>query len=443
MTMKKYKTIVTMLTMIIAALNLISCNSDENQIDSDDNNNEVKVCFIYTLDTSNGISMTRATSTNEDAFTEFYDKIINGDFVAPSFELTLKDVSNGAVYSFKGKWNSHDLISLRTGTYHVVGKSIAEGNNIQDKCSFTFDEYIEIRITSNIITLHANYDSSLLIFNNADIATLQNFNGTNIISFFTYNNYWFAFVNDSLFEGEKKDESYILGTYKDDAEFKIYTGNLTFEKGKYYVYNSVSNGFDVPRMDDGCKIALPEGYVRLNYVQSTAQQYVDTKYYPNQNTNIETKVCVDEIYNWGGFVAAEDKLHNTGIAEDQNDFYFQRCYSSDEEVLRCPFEIGIDYVLKLKDNSCYVNGLLVGKIEGTYAPYQCSSSLYLCRNNSSLVTGYSYIKMYYAKIYDGDVLVRYYIPCKSKSGEIGFYEIINEVFNPSETSVSFIAGPDY
>ena len=40
----------------------------------------------------------------------------------------------------------------------------------------------------------------------------------------------------------KKDEAYILGKYTDDAEFKIFTGNLNFEKSKYYVYNSISNG---------------------------------------------------------------------------------------------------------------------------------------------------------------------------------------------------------
>jgi hypothetical protein len=42
-----------------------------------------------------------------------------------------------------------------------------------------------------------------------------------------------------------------LGEYTDNAEFKIFTGNLNFEKGKYYVYNSVSNGYDVPPMEEG------------------------------------------------------------------------------------------------------------------------------------------------------------------------------------------------
>ena len=213
--------------------------------------------------------MTRGAKTNAEVFDEFYQKIKTGDLVAPSFELTLTEVSSGVIYTFKGKWNSHDLLTLRTGTYRVVGKSTAEGENIQAKCSFTFDEQIDISITSNVITLHAKYDCSLLIFNNEKIQTLQNFNGSALASFFTFSTYKYAFVNNTLYDVAKKDEAYILGKYTDDAEFKIFTGNLNFEKGKYYVYNSISNGFDVPPMDEGATIT--ENSVSTLIIDSNSQ----------------------------------------------------------------------------------------------------------------------------------------------------------------------------
>ena len=251
--MNKLQSRIIMLLMAILLIGLYSCSSDEDSQEEQHSttSNEVKVYFVYTLDTSNGNSMTRAAKTNAEVFDEFYQMIKTGDLVAPSFELTLTEVNSGVVYTFKGKWNSHDLLTLRTGTYRVVGKSTAEGENIQEKCSFTFDEQIDISITSNVITLHANYDSSLLIFNNAEILSLQNFNGSALASFFTFSTYKYAFVNSTLYDVAKKNEAYILGKYTDDAEFKIFTGNLSFEKGKYYVYNSISNGFDVPPMDEG------------------------------------------------------------------------------------------------------------------------------------------------------------------------------------------------
>lgn len=251
--MKKLLSVLTMLLMGILVLSVTSCGGDEanNETPTPPTPTEAKVYFVYTIDTSTGDLMTRGTKTNSEVFDEFYQKILTGDLVAPSFELTFTEVSSGVVYTFKGNWNSHDLLTIRTGTYRVVGKSTAEGDNVQEKCSFTFDEQIDINITSDVITLHAKYDSYLLIFNKAEIQTLQNFNGSDLASFFTFNSYKYAFVNNTLYDVDKKNEAYILGKYTDDAEFKIYTGNLNFEKGKYYIYNSISNGFDVPPMDEG------------------------------------------------------------------------------------------------------------------------------------------------------------------------------------------------
>lgn len=258
--MKRMYSMLIMLVTGIVALGLAACSNDE---DGQLAKNEVKVCFIYTLDTSNGNPMTRATS-NEVVFNEFYEKIKTGELVAPTYDLTLTEVNTGASYNFKGSWASHDLITLRTGTYHVVGTSKAEGDNVQEKCSFTFDEQIDISITSSTVTLHANYDCSLLIFNNADIKSLQNYNGESLAPFFTFKTYRYAFVNGQLYLDNKRSDAYILGQYTSNAEFKVFTGYLSFEKGKYYVYNSVSNGFDVPPMEEGTeKNREIEGFGRV------------------------------------------------------------------------------------------------------------------------------------------------------------------------------------
>lgn len=255
--MKQMNYYVVALLMNVVLLGFSACGSDdvlgEKQPTQKD---EAKVYFVYTLDTSSGTPMShvraKAAKTNQEVFDEFYTKIKSGDLVAPTYELTLTEVNTGTVYTFRGQWNRHDLITLNTGTYHVVGKTTAEGDNIQEKCSFIFDEVCNIDITSSVVTLHATYDSFLLIFNNSDIQSLQNYNGSSLSSFFTFGtSYKYAFVKDQLYVSDKKSEAYILGKYTDGAEFKVFTGNLDFEKGKYYVYNSVSNSFDVPPMEEG------------------------------------------------------------------------------------------------------------------------------------------------------------------------------------------------
>lgn len=273
--------------MVLCAVALLPSCSNDTENEQIQEQESVKVTFIYTLDTSNGGAMSRAI-TNAEVFNEFYAKITSGELVAPSYNLTLTEVTTGAVYAFNGKWDSHDLITLRTGTYNVVGESKAEGENIQDKCSFTFNEQIEINAESSTITLHANYDCFLLIFNNSQIESLENNNGSVQSPFYTFETYKYAFVNDKLFIEEQKNNAYILGKYTDNAEFKIFTGNLKFEKGKYYVYNSVSNGFDVPPMEEGGDTSV-ELSVETYILDDTAHPFYIGGRIHNNNESIVKK----------------------------------------------------------------------------------------------------------------------------------------------------------
>ncbi|MBQ5669904.1 MAG: hypothetical protein IIV29_04365, partial [Tidjanibacter sp.] len=148
-------------------------------------------------------------------------------------------------------WADDTFITIRTGKYNVVGYSTAGGSSIQDKCSIIFNEPIEISIASSTISLNGIYDCSLIIFNDSKIESLHNSDGENHTSFFSFNTYKYAFVKDYLYIPSHKNKAYILGKYTNGAEFQIFTGNLNFSKGKYYVYNSVDNDFNLPPMEDG------------------------------------------------------------------------------------------------------------------------------------------------------------------------------------------------
>lgn len=233
----------TIITVFIVSFFFIGCEQKLEQAE------EVSVYFVYNLPTDSGGSMTK--TTNAEVFEEFYQKIISAELVAETYHLVLTESTTGAKYEFSGSWNSHDLITLRTGTYHIVGSSTATGENIQDKCSFVFDETVEISASSSAITLNAQYDCFLLIFSANDIASLSNYNGESTSDFFSFKSYKYAFVNSSLYKENGRNAAYIGGKYTDNAEFKCYTGNLVFEKGKYYVYSSITGSFSVPQMEEG------------------------------------------------------------------------------------------------------------------------------------------------------------------------------------------------
>ncbi len=250
--MKSKKSVLLLLLAGILLCGLAACRShddaaEETEVGAD----EARVYFLFTLDTSTGTSMRRAPKSNAEVFDEFYPKIQSGELVAGTYELTLTDVGSGAVCNFSGAWGSQNCVTLRTGTYHVTGTSRAEGEWLQDRCSFTFDETIDIKPGSSAVTLHADYDCFLLIFGGADLRSLQNNSGTSTQPFFTFGDYRYAFVNTSLCAESARDKACIEGEYTSGTAFRIMTGKLAFETGKYYVYNTATGGFDVPPMEEG------------------------------------------------------------------------------------------------------------------------------------------------------------------------------------------------
>lgn len=250
--MKSKKSVLLLLLASILLCGLAACRShDDAAEETEVGAGEARVYFLFTLDTSTGTSMRRAPKSNAEVFDEFYPKIQSGELVAPTYELTLTDVGSGAVCNFSGAWGSQNCVTLRTGTYHVTGTSRAEGEWLQDRCSFTFDETIDIKPGSSAVTLHADYDCFLLIFGGADLRSLQNNSGTSTQPFFTFGDYRYAFVNTSLCAESARDKACIEGEYTSGTAFRIMTGKLAFETGKYYVYNTLSGGFDVPPMGEG------------------------------------------------------------------------------------------------------------------------------------------------------------------------------------------------
>lgn len=241
------------------------------------------VKFRMTVDRN---SMTKGSV--RDSYTEFYSAMRDGRLIAESFNLILIEENTGAETVVNGEWDRNQEFILNTGRYHIIGKATAEGNQyIQDKCSFLFDEYINIGTETEVITLEGRFNCFLLIFNNKQFTNMSNFNGIDNLPLFEYNSYSYAFINTSLYNKDYKDKAYIEGTYNNNT-FKYYTGNITFEKGKYYIYNEVQETFKFTTTLDGeytlannnVKVYGDSIYVNLEepgMLYSLYKSYVDDK----------------------------------------------------------------------------------------------------------------------------------------------------------------------
>lgn len=72
-----------------------------------------------------------------------------------------------------------------------------------------------------------------------------------------------------------------------------------------------------------------------------------------------------------------------------------------------------------------------------------NSTIYINSSRRYAQTRDDVIKWYYFKVWDNDILIRNYIPCYRKSDNLaGFYDTVNQTFNPSIGTADFVAGYD-
>lgn len=185
---------------------------------------------------------------------------------------------------------------------------------------------------------------------------------------------------------------------------------------------------------------LPEGYTRLQYIQSTGTQYVDTGFKPNQGTRLLMNVQPVSVSGTAFLFGARTAVRqNSFCAYIQNAQYGMYCgtqtlsFSSEATVSKTTVELQGS----------------VGRVNtesqlGTAETYdsQCNLVL-LARNTVGTIASYASAKLYSCQIYDNGTLVRDYVPCMNASGEAGLYDFVNGEFYGDAAGVGFIAGLEH
>lgn len=189
--------------------------------------------------------------------------------------------------------------------------------------------------------------------------------------------------------------------------------------------------------------SLPEGYLRLEYIESTGTQYIDTGFKHNQNTrvvmdaqftNLSSTAGVQWLFDGrasdgsgckGVFYDHRDNLNKVSCdyAAVSNRYRFADLNASDR--------LHIDY----NKNVVTINGHVK-----TYSAvsFQSNSSMALfALNNNGTVESYGSSRIYSCKIYDNDFLVRNFIPCKNAQDAVGLYDLVTETFYANQGTGAF------
>lgn len=201
---------------------------------------------------------------------------------------------------------------------------------------------------------------------------------------------------------------------------------------------------------------LPFEYKEVKYIESTGTQYINTGFKPTIYTSIETVFSTKQSPNDTNLFGSRTRKNLT----NSND-YTVWINTSSGKGIACHFPISanaskdtawvykgniIDTPTKLliAPENIKVNDVLVYTFSGTRTEYEPALNAYIfAKNQGGQINLPGKFRVYYFQIYDGDEMVRDFIPCYHESdGEIGMYDIVNDVFYANAGTGTFEKGPD-
>lgn len=179
------------------------------------------------------------------------------------------------------------------------------------------------------------------------------------------------------------------------------------------------------------KPILPAGYKRLEYIESSGTQYINTGYIPDANTKLKIKFSTstakgviigsDESYKVKSFMLAVTVASfNTGSLT---------LSLADGNIHSAEFSSGsviIDNVNKGNGGS--------GSFTSTYPIYIFSN------NRSNAMSEPVSMRLYECALYSGATVVHNFIPCSNPSGEVGLYDTVNSIFYFNSGTGTFTSG---
>ena len=183
---------------------------------------------------------------------------------------------------------------------------------------------------------------------------------------------------------------------------------------------------------------LPDGYTQVDYIQSDGNQYIDTEVTNNDSWELQLKMAWTEfptnLYSANGInnnmqIGATKNGKWTVNGNDSNysittnQIYNAHCYQSTKSLY-------VDNVLTAtRPSISYSNANI-------YLFAYCSVP-----NNVKTPTGFCKEKIYEAKIYDNNVLIRNFIPCyRNSDSVVGMYDLVNNLFYTNQGTGSFTYG---
>lgn len=217
---------------------------------------------------------------------------------------------------------------------------------------------------------------------------------------------------------------------------------------------------------------LPNGYTKLDYIQSTGTQYIDTGYHwEHEKTKIEANVLVTSNSAAQSLWGSEEYTTSSGntrnfahIFYGTNGSYSVYLGSGSQGTValtlnkraKVSINTTADKLLTVKVNNTAIlnNKTYSGSVLTKHTAYTSSTAsttvgnIFIFSNhnsnrgsNNGPTQNVGGMRLYSFKMWDNDVMVRNFIPCKNASGTVGLWDTITQTFFTTPTG-AFTAGTE-
>ena len=264
-------------------------------------------------------------------------------------------------------------------------------------------------------------------------------------------------ANDSKFylNGELKQTgstgyipsgNYFIGAWRDSnsQNYKGYVKEFSIY-AKALEASEISQLYEIgPQVD-----VLPEGYTRLEYIESTGSQWINTNWHPTTNFKVNTKIYVSNINSSSEYGLFGNYTDGKGVAFG---YYNKKIYwgantsNGWQNLTQLPITSN---TVTIQYNASQTLSSLItseGSTSSTTILYTFNDITNPCfifkphyPDNWLPFIG----KVYYLNIIENNSMVRNFIPAKRKSDNVlGMYDIVNNVFYTNDGTGTFTAGPE-
>lgn len=163
--------------------------------------------------------------------------------------------------------------------------------------------------------------------------------------------------------------------------------------------------------------SLPEEFDEIEYIESDGTQYMSTEVIGNQNTSVEAGITfVSSFSGWKCPYGAQHsdvfRSHLFGI----NSLYMTTYQRGDKwHDDSFTFDLNTEYIIKTTSEGLYIDNNKICDIEST-ADFTTPNPIAIFTKNTNgtyVDSARTIMRLHYMKIWDGDTLVRYFVPYKN------------------------------